>query len=138
MSKKYHAAELIGRATGSSFDEIVDGQYQPSVYTPAVYVLEDSYYTAPAKGRKPHANWSWEVIWELDGRKIYKAVGGPSRKPLTRFDVPRAFKEGWTLEDQFGNRGKLATGGMKGRRIALICDDGASLIRDFDSVEVIT
>lgn len=76
MSKRRTAAEIIGFHFCSYIRDIQDGRYQPTRYaSPAVYVVGNDYYAAPADNRAPRydVGGPWEEIAEYYGRKIFRS-----------------------------------------------------------------
>ena len=75
MTKRRTAAEIIAFHFFSDINDIRDARYQPSRFVnPAVYVVGDDYYCAPANGKLPSAinlGKAWREVDEYYGRKIY-------------------------------------------------------------------
>jgi hypothetical protein len=74
MTKRRTAPEIIGFHFCSDMREISESRYQNYV-NPAVYVVGDDYYAAPADNRPPRHNVGgpWELFAEHYSRLIFKA-----------------------------------------------------------------
>lgn len=74
MTKRRTAAEIIAFHFCSDIRDVQETRYQSTRYVaPAVYVLSDDYYAAPADNRPPtyELGEPWEFVAEHYGRKIY-------------------------------------------------------------------
>jgi len=76
MTKRRTAAEIIGFHFGWDIRDVSETRYQSTRYTaPAVYVIGDDYYAAPADNRPPkyELGQAWTLFAEHYGRKIYES-----------------------------------------------------------------
>lgn len=72
--KRRTAPEIIGFHLGWDMREVSEGRYQRYA-NPAVYVVGDDYYAAPADNRPPRheVGKPWQEIAEYYGRKIFRS-----------------------------------------------------------------
>ena len=76
MTKRRTAAEIIGFHFGWDIRDVSETRYQSTRYTaPAVYVIGDDYYAAPADNRPPkyELGQAWTLFAEHYGREIYES-----------------------------------------------------------------
>lgn len=75
MTKRYTAAYIIAFHLGWDMREVSEARYQSTVFrSPALYVIGDDYYAAPANNQPPlyeAYEGRWEVVGEYYGRKVY-------------------------------------------------------------------
>lgn len=72
------AAEIIAFHFCADLAEMRDQRYQPGTYTsPAVYVVGQDYYCAPAAGKLPGNKFPgqpWQPVATYYGRTVYESV----------------------------------------------------------------
>ena len=77
MSKRRTAPEIIAFHFGWDMREVSETRYHPTrISNPAVYVIGDDYYAAPADNRAPkhQVGRPWEEFAEYYGRKIFRSA----------------------------------------------------------------